>query len=44
MEQMFRLQTKNETALILSTKQDAIALGKERHADIIDVITNQKVS
>lgn len=44
MEYMFRLQTKNETALILSTKQDAIALAKERHADVIDVLTNQKIN
>lgn len=43
MEQMFRLQTKNESALILSTKEDALALAKERNAKVINVTTNEEI-
>lgn len=43
MEQMFRLQTKTESALILSTKEDALALAKERNAKVINATTNEEV-
>lgn len=43
MEKIFKLQTKNESALILSTLQDALALAKERQAIVIDVTTNETV-
>lgn len=43
MEQIFKLQTKTETALILSTLEDAVALAQERHAKVIDVRTNKEI-
>ena len=43
MEQMFRLQTKTESALILSTKEDALELAKERNAKVINATTNEEI-